>query len=105
MSFKQPFRAKPIVLGPYWREEQKNAARKNVIRRAAVSLGVLSLAALAGLAAANWSSLVRTIPVYYADCASARQAGAAPISRDSPGYRSALDADHDGIACEPYVVD
>lgn len=39
---------------------------------------------------------------YYADCAAARAAGAAPIQRGEAGYRSGLDRDDDGIACEPY---
>lgn len=39
--------------------------------------------------------------VYYPSCASARRAGAAPIRRGEPGYRPKLDADDDGIACEP----
>lgn len=39
---------------------------------------------------------------YYARCDDARAAGAAPIRRGQPGYRSGLDADGDGIACEPY---
>ena len=37
---------------------------------------------------------------YYANCAAARQAGAAPIYRGEPGYRPALDRDNDGVACE-----
>jgi len=37
---------------------------------------------------------------YYKNCAAARRAGAAPIYRGEPGYRSKLDADNDGIACE-----
>jgi Excalibur calcium-binding domain len=37
---------------------------------------------------------------FYADCAAARTAGAAPIYRNQPGYRAALDRDSDGIACE-----
>ena len=40
--------------------------------------------------------------VYYANCDAARAAGAAPIYRGQPGYRSELDRDNDGIACEPY---
>ena len=40
--------------------------------------------------------------VYYARCADARAAGVAPISEGQPGYRAELDADGDGIACEPY---
>ncbi|QIG55375.1 thermonuclease family protein [Altererythrobacter sp. BO-6] len=39
---------------------------------------------------------------YYRNCAAARAAGAAPLRRGSPGYRPQLDADGDGIACEPY---
>ncbi|MPY67941.1 SH3 domain-containing protein [Deinococcus sp. SDU3-2] len=38
--------------------------------------------------------------VYYANCSAARAAGAAPISRGEPGYRSRLDRDNDGVACE-----
>ena len=38
--------------------------------------------------------------VYYANCAAVRAAGAAPLYRGEPGYRSALDRDNDGIACE-----
>lgn len=38
--------------------------------------------------------------VYYKNCAEARDAGAAPILRGQPGYRSQLDGDDDGIACE-----
>lgn len=38
--------------------------------------------------------------VYYASCAAARAAGAAPLHRGDPGYRSGLDRDNDGVACE-----
>jgi hypothetical protein len=38
--------------------------------------------------------------VYYPNCAAARAAGVTPIHRGQPGYRSGLDRDHDGIACE-----
>lgn len=38
--------------------------------------------------------------VYYANCTAARNAGAAPIYAGQPGYRSALDRDGDGVACE-----
>ncbi|MCL3777212.1 excalibur calcium-binding domain-containing protein [Actinomyces sp. 186855] len=37
---------------------------------------------------------------YYANCTEARQAGAAPLYVGDPGYRSGLDRDKDGIACE-----
>ena len=42
---------------------------------------------------------------YYPNCASARAAGHAPIFRGQPGYREQLDADSDGIACEPIKTD
>lgn len=38
--------------------------------------------------------------VYYANCSAAKAAGAAPLHRREPGYRSGLDRDGDGIACE-----
>lgn len=37
---------------------------------------------------------------YYANCAAAKAAGAAPLSSGSAGYRPALDRDSDGVACE-----
>lgn len=37
---------------------------------------------------------------YYANCTQARSAGVTPIYVGQPGYRSALDRDKDGIACE-----
>lgn len=37
---------------------------------------------------------------YYKNCTAARNAGAAPLYRGDPGYRSALDGDKDGVACE-----
>jgi hypothetical protein len=37
---------------------------------------------------------------HYANCAEARAAGAAPLHRGDPGYRSGLDRDGDGVACE-----
>jgi hypothetical protein len=39
---------------------------------------------------------------YYPRCADAEAAGVAPIHRGEPGYRPKLDADDDGVACEPY---
>lgn len=37
---------------------------------------------------------------YYRNCAAVRAAGQAPLYRGEPGYRSALDRDNDGVACE-----
>ncbi|GAB3270350.1 hypothetical protein GCM10027449_05330 [Sinomonas notoginsengisoli] len=38
--------------------------------------------------------------VYFASCADAKAAGAAPLYAGQPGYRLALDRDRDGVACE-----
>jgi hypothetical protein len=38
--------------------------------------------------------------VYYANCAAARAAGAAPVRRGDPGYAAHLDRDSDGVGCE-----
>ena len=40
------------------------------------------------------------VKAYYANCTEARNAGAAPLRRGETGYRSGLDRDNDGIACE-----
>ncbi|MCE5288188.1 MAG: DUF1524 domain-containing protein [Nocardiaceae bacterium] len=37
---------------------------------------------------------------FYKNCAAAKAAGAAPLHRGDPGYRTALDRDGDGVACE-----
>lgn len=37
---------------------------------------------------------------YYQNCDAVRAAGMAPLYRGQPGYRSALDRDNDGVACE-----
>lgn len=39
---------------------------------------------------------------YWSGCNSARAAGTAPIYASEPGYRTDMDGDGDGIACEPY---
>jgi endonuclease YncB( thermonuclease family) len=40
--------------------------------------------------------------VYFANCRAAIAAGAAPLHRGQPGYRSQMDGDNDGVACEPF---
>lgn len=39
----------------------------------------------------------------YANCDAARAADAAPLYTGQPGYSERLDADRDGVACEPYL--
>jgi hypothetical protein len=38
--------------------------------------------------------------VYYVNCDAVREASAAPLRAGDEGYRSALDRNHDGTACE-----
>lgn len=44
--------------------------------------------------------LIAQSDTYYANCTEARDAGDAPLYEGDPGYRSGLDRDHDGVACE-----
>ncbi|MGW5050584.1 excalibur calcium-binding domain-containing protein [Actinokineospora sp. NPDC004072] len=37
---------------------------------------------------------------YYRNCTAARASGNTPIPKGTPGYRPALDRDHNGLACE-----
>ncbi|MFC3815029.1 excalibur calcium-binding domain-containing protein [Lysobacter sp. GCM10012299] len=54
-----------------------------------------------GSVPSNASSKPRTIgPIYYKNCAAARNAGAAPVMQGEPGYGRHLDRDGDGIGCE-----
>ena len=41
-----------------------------------------------------------TKDAYFENCTAARAAGAAPLYSADPGYRSGLDRDGDGVACE-----
>jgi Excalibur calcium-binding domain len=45
------------------------------------------------------TTTTRKPPVYYKSCGAALAAGAAPIQKGEPGYRSGLDPDGDGVAC------
>jgi hypothetical protein len=97
--------------GPFGRPARREVAR--------AGFGGLVLAAMVVGGAVSWQitpqllSLWRSVgappeqiaraeqSVYYAGCGDARAAGAAPIYRGAPGYRAGLDADDDGVACEP----
>lgn len=49
---------------------------------------------------ARTTTTTRAAQVYYRNCDAARAAGAAPLYRGEPGYRSGLDRDGDGVACD-----
>jgi hypothetical protein len=69
--------------------------------KGARELGITILAVVLLVLALNSGGLGR-LPPYYPNCDAARAAGVAPIHEGEPGYRPPLDADGDGIACEPY---
>ncbi|WP_205769681.1 excalibur calcium-binding domain-containing protein [Microvirga sp. KLBC 81] len=73
-------------------------------------VGAFTLSALATWALHAWvwnsnlwpstQALLEARPLQ--DCTMARRIGAAPLYKGFPGYRDWLDADRDGIACEPF---
>ena len=99
MSFGKPFKAVPVRLGAHYRGKARR-------RRLAGAAKLLALAAGGGLAfgwaVAQDDAPLRSASVHFPNCSAARAAGAAPVLAGQPGYRPALDADGDGIACEPY---
>lgn len=114
MSFRKPFKAVPIRMGRVYRRrtairEVKQASRGWWLGAAVLgtALGAGSVAmepenrAAIGAALAKAGQQVMEAR-YYPDCRYAEAAGVAPLHRGEPGYRAKLDADGDGIACEPY---
>jgi hypothetical protein len=97
MGFGKPFRAVPVRLGPYYRQQQQRRSRLLAAR-------MIGGAVAAGLAIGIIASVDSrpTARAYYANCDAARGAGVAPLHAGEPGYRAKLDRDGDGIACEPY---
>jgi hypothetical protein len=124
MSFKKPFRAVPIRPSTDYRAkldsrefESDRQARKRTLLIAIAGLVIGGLLGGAYLTQSNWKPVDTTeLSVAIVDphgrlrtpqagdwwfrCANARAAGTAPIFADEPGYRSGLDDDGDGIACE-----
>lgn len=81
-------------------KRQRSAKRLSIAK---VRLAVLSLA-FAGLAIFVWRNeqIGFADYVYYPRCSFAHAKGVYSIRSGEPGYRSELDADADGLACEPY---
>src|SRR6218665_323388 len=108
MSFKKPFRAAPVRLGPHAlakAQRRKRAAGRNAVVRA------VGTALLAGVAigvvwtvgsAERGQATVGAYAPYYPNCDAARAAGVAPLYPGESGYRPELARDSNGIACEPY---
>lgn len=116
------------VARTHWRARGERAARLHVARQRRAVRGWLTLTAIFGsgfLVTLAW--LNRDMPqvrqpverfalmvgalspyektpaihVYYPRCAAAHAEGVYSIRRGQPGYRPPLDADGDGLACEP----
>lgn len=62
---------------------------------------MLLLAVAVGLVLWDTTPITQKLNAF-PNCAAARAAGKAPIMRGEPGYAWYLDADDDGIACEPW---
>jgi hypothetical protein len=114
MSFRKPFRAPPLRLGPYHRAERRGAYFSFAAKALAAALaggllvGAVSLPAVreqVGKASVTLGVARGRAPQagdYWAGCNDARAAGTAPIYIGEPGYREGMDGDGDGVACEPY---
>jgi Excalibur calcium-binding domain len=106
MGFRQTFRSVPIKKGARYLALDRKKKHRATAR-------LFGIASLIGAVAGTGSALIPaasleaaksslTDMAYYPNCSAARAAGAAPIRLGEPGFRSKLDADGDGIACEPY---
>ncbi|MFN3799008.1 MAG: excalibur calcium-binding domain-containing protein [Sphingobium yanoikuyae] len=121
MSFKKPFRAVPMKPSPQYRRRRQARKQYSVgnILGAAAAIGLVGGIGSVSLTAEGRSRIAKTAHQaavtfgwararapqagdYWEGCDSARTAGTAPIYRGEPGYRTEMDGDNDGIACEPY---
>ena len=127
MALRKPFVAVPVKLGDAFRErrELEQIAIQSKSRRSTALVAGFGLLAGCGLgfaivtdAGAGLFPLIKSAPAlidvrgfgrartpqpgdYWGGCNSARAAGTAPIYYGEPGYRSEMDGDGDGVACEP----
>lgn len=76
------------------------AAEEDRLREESAAAAAAAAEEAAAAAASSSSSSSSSVSVYYPNCTAARAAGAAPLYIGEPGYRSALDRDKDGVACE-----
>lgn len=117
MSFKKPLRAVPIQPGPRYRQQARKKRQMSVVHYLGGAAIVGSVVGAGSVVVRDGDmSQVKTVAVeaglirastpqpgaYYRNCDAARAAGVAPLYIGEPGYRSKLDRDGDGVACEPY---
>ncbi len=67
---------------------------------AGTGIAVSTTAAAKPSQQASAYTAVKGKTVYYKNCTAVRKAGKAPLYKGEPGYRTRLDRDKDGIACE-----
>ena len=123
MSFKKPFRAVPVKEGQAHKKRRKRAENRTFnLRLLKWSLVAIVVGSLVGYmtsrrddgemravdlfaSASNATTGLQAgqdKDLYFEYCEQARAAGRAPIYIGQSGYRSELDADGDGVACERY---
>jgi hypothetical protein len=113
MSVKKPFRAVPIKRGARHRMEAGREQTGEVVTTMIKAVGVGLVVAVGSVLferpiRSSWATLTeapqslasREATVWYSGCNEARGAGVTPIYAGEPGYRSGMDGDGDGIACE-----
>ena len=110
MTQRRPYRAQSSAT--YRPNKRRGSARASYLRvRDFVLLGAVAVAGLGSVT--GWLGESQTTgpqglvsaqgaSAFYRYCSDAREAGAAPLHVGDPGYRSELDRDGDGVACEPY---
>jgi len=103
-SAKAAVAKKTAVKAPAKKTTAKKAVAKKAAARTPAKKKTVAKKAVAKKTTAKKKvpakSTAKKSAVYYKNCAAAKKAGAAPLYRGHPGYRSALDRDNDGIACE-----
>jgi hypothetical protein len=92
-------RTRRRLLPSWWRFVWWWRRNRQLVLLAALVAGLLAFK----FAASPWP-MHMTVRHWLAapNCASARAVGLAPARDGQPGYYFSHDADHDGIACEPY---
>lgn len=92
----------PMALAPVVQPEPAPAARPEPVRVVEANRAPAAKPAPAPAPQpASQPVPERPRATFYENCDAARAADAAPLDRNDPGYRPALDRDSDGIACEP----
>jgi hypothetical protein len=97
----------------YWQSKRPGRRKRSISIRDWVLIAIVGFAGLSALfgklgndgASSGSTSAPQSLissSTYYRNCDAARADGAAPLNAGDPGYRSELDRDSDGVACEPY---